>query len=102
MPHPIYGPAKHDLEVVELKVYLPSRRNGFHTRLEVQGTCETKRSALWTYGEMWTADQQQSGYQPTDAVNLLVLTSFQDRPASQEALQRSLAPGAWEDTPLPF
>lgn len=55
MPHPIYGPAKHELEVVQVKLYLPSRRNGFHTRLEVQGTCETKRSALWTYGEMWTA-----------------------------------------------
>lgn len=102
MPHPIYGPPRHALEQVELKVYLPTQRNGHHSRLEVNGVCETKRSPLWTYNEMWTAAQQEQGYQPADAVQLLVLTAFQDRPASQEALQRALAPGAWDQPQLPI
>lgn len=103
MPHPIYGPPSHDLEKLELSLWLPTTRNGRHTRLTVLGTCETKRGPLWTYSEAWQAHEVTNGFQPADAVNLLTLAALQDRPSSQEALQRSLAPGAYHEEPeLPF
>lgn len=102
MPHPVFGAPSHTVETVEVKLHLPSRRNGHHTRVTAAGTCETKRGALWTYQETWTALEQDRGLQPSDAIHLLVLAALQDLPSTQAALNASLGQAGWEDVTLPF
>lgn len=102
MPHPIYGPAEHALESLEVRLTLPTRRNGRLAQLTVHGNSTTKRGSLWTVQEQWTHAEQQHGLQPADMLHHLVLASFQDRPVTSGGLQRSLGTPGWEDTPLPF
>lgn len=102
MPHPVFGPPSHQLDTVELKLYLPDRRNGYMTRLEVSGRSETSRAALWTVREQWLPPEVEAGLQPADAANHVLLTALQDRPDCQSALERQLAGGGYQDVPLPF
>ena len=102
MPHPVFGPPDHRLERLELKLYLPTPRNGRHSRLTAHGFAETKRGALWTVQETWSWSEQQAGLQPCDAVHHIALAAFQDHPGSQDAVERSLTGQGWEDVPLPF
>lgn len=100
MPHPIYGPPDHALEVVRVVLRLPTRRNGHTTLLEAHGESSTKRGPLWSVRETWAADEVQRGLQPVDAVQHLLLVASQDRPASQDPLERALLGQAWEEVPL--
>lgn len=102
MPHPIYGPPARELEVLELKLVLPHRKNGHVTSVDANGICRTKRAPLWHYRETWTATEQRMGLEPADWVHHLALTALQDQPGTLEGLQQSLRGGAWEDVPLPF
>lgn len=102
MPHPFYGPPKHDLEVIRANLVLPTRENGHVTHLTVHGDSSTARASLWTYSEAWRADHHDVMLQPTDTLHWLALAVAQDRPNTQEALQRCLLPGGWEDVPLPL
>ena len=102
MTHPLYGPPSHKLERVAFTLHLPDRRNGYLTRLEARGETSTQRRSLWTVSEQWTAGEVSQGLQPADAIQHLALVASQDHPASQEALERSLTGGGWEDVALPF
>lgn len=102
MPHPIYGKPSHTLEVVQFSLRLPDRRSGFTTLLEAHGRSSTSRSDLWSFKETWAKDEQRGGLEPCDVLHWLALAAAQDRPASQEALNRSTMPGGWEDVTLPF
>lgn len=102
MPHPIYGRPSHSLEVISVKLYLPSPKNGHRSKLEAQGTCETQRGALWTYAERWTADEVERGLQPADAAHLVILSALQDVPGTQAAFNASMGSAGWEDVPLPY
>lgn len=90
MPHPIYGPPSHRLEVVHFRLALPLKRNGYLTSLAVKGESSTSRSSLWTISETWTPDEQEAGLQPTDALHHIALIAVQDRPSSQDAMFRQL------------
>ena len=102
MSHPIYGPPKHDLEVVTAKLRLPSKKNGLTTTLQVQGDAQTSRKSLWTYAEVWRIDQVDGMAQPVDMLSWVMLAVAQDRPVTQASMQRCLLPGGFTDTPLPF
>lgn len=102
MPHPIYGTPNHQLEVVEIKLWLPTKRNGRRARVTAQGTCETKRGPLWTYSEQWAPDELQAMLQPADAIHHLALCVAQDRPSTSEALEAAMGAPGFEDVPLPF
>lgn len=100
MPHPIYGPPTHDLERVELRLWLPSKRNGHHTRLTASGWSETSRSALWTVSESWERGELDRMLQPCDAAHHILLTAAQDRCETQGALERSLTGEGWTQPEL--
>lgn len=102
MPHPIYGPPSHDLESIRLTLHLGSLRNNHVTRLELQGSTSTKRGHLWYYRELWSPSDQSAGLQPVDTAHWALLAAAQDRPNTQEALERCLMPGGWEDVQLPM
>lgn len=102
MPHPIYGPPEHALEVVHARLEVPTRRNGRRASLRVNGTSSTKRGDLWSYAESWDPLEHSQLLQPTDTLQWVILAAVQDRPASQAMLEVSLRPGGYEDTPLPF
>lgn len=90
MPHPVYGPPDHVLERVECKLYLPTSRNGRHTRLECSGWSDTRRGPLWSIAESWSWSEQQSGLQPSDALHHVVLVASQDRPVTQSGIEFAL------------
>lgn len=100
MPHPIYGPPSHQLDAIELKLYLPDPRNGWVTRLEMKGRSETRRGDLWSMSERWTKDDHRNMLEVVDSVHHALLAAVQDRPASNENLRHALAPGGYEDVPL--
>lgn len=102
MPHPIYGPPGHVLEVVTARLSLPSERNGHLTRLELKGSTSTKRAPLWFRHESWARDEQQQHLEPVDFIYQAVLAASQDRPVTQDQFDRCTMPGGWEDVPLPF
>ena len=102
MPHPIYGPPSHELEAVRFVIHLPTRRNGYLTRLEASGTSSTQRGSLWSANEHWTREEASQGITPTDHVAHLLLVALQDRPVSAKALAECLGGPGWEDVPLPF
>lgn len=102
MPHPVYGPPQHQLEVVTLRLALPTNRNGRRARLEAQGRSETQRQALWSVTESWTAEEHRAGLEPTDAAHHVLLCAMQDRPRDQYALERSLTGQGWEQLELPI
>lgn len=102
MPHPIYGPPGHHLEVVTFTLRLPTKRNGWTTALEAQGVTETKRGPLWSYKETWNAQDVHTVNEPVDTLTWLALSVAQDRPGTQEALTAALTPGGFEDVALPF
>lgn len=100
MPHPVYGPPEHRLEVVRLSLHLPTSRNGRRARLEAQGTCSTQRASLWSVSETWTPEEHRAGLEPTDAAHHLLLCAMQDRPNGQYALERALTGQGWEQLEL--
>lgn len=102
MPHPIYGPPGHQLEVVTFTLRLPHQRNGRQTTLESSGVTETKRGPLWSYRETWSSSDIRTMNEPVDTLTWLALAVVQDRPGTQEALTAALAPGGYEDVALPF
>lgn len=102
MPHPIWGPPAHRLESVRATLVLPHTDNGDTTTLVVHGDCSTSRASLWTYSEAWRALDRDGVLQPTDTLHWLALAVAQDRPITQEGLQRCLLPGGYEDVPLPL
>lgn len=102
MPHPVFGPPDHSLDRLELKLILPTSRNGRHAQLTVHGQSETKRGSLWTVQESWSWTEQQAGLQPCDAAHHLLLACWQDRPVSQGGVESALTGQGWSDVPLPF
>lgn len=102
MPHPVYGRPEHRLESVEVKLILPSDRTGRVCILEAHGRSSTSRSALWSFRETWTTEEQRRSLEPTDCAHWVILAAAQDRPSSQDMFDRCTMPGGWEDVPLPF
>lgn len=100
MPHPIFGRPEPRLARVQLVLTLPTIENGRHTRLEATGWSPLKRSSLWSVSETWTAADQRGGLEPTDAAHHLLLVACQDRPSSQNHLERSLTGQGWEQLEL--
>lgn len=72
--------------------------------LHVDGRSRTKRTALWHYAEVFTAEvQQDRGYSLNDAVAHIVLVCHQDRPNTLERLKFGLSGGVyWDEPQLPF
>lgn len=102
MPHPIYGPPRHKLESVTLRLAIPGPENGHRTSVTIHGESSSKRGSLWTYQETWGPDEQRMGLQPCDAVRHVLLVSLQDHPTTHEALVEQLGGTGWRDEPLPF
>lgn len=102
MPHPIYGAPQHDLEVITSKLTLPSLANHHTTTLLVTGETSTKRSSLWAYAEAFRPDQIGTLLEAVQQIEWVMGIAAQDRPVTQQGLQRALLPGGWQDTPLPF
>lgn len=102
MPHPIYGRPSHQLAVVTCSLVLPCKRNNYRSSILVEGVSETKRAALWSVRESWEPGEVTAGLQPADAIHHVLLVASQDRPASQDVLERHLTGGGWEKVSLPF
>lgn len=102
MPHPIFGPPNHVLTSVRFSLHLPTPQNGSSWRLEAAGESVTQRASLWSVQESWQRDDVSRGYQPCDALHHLALVAAQDRPNTQDALEKALHGLGWEDVPLPF
>lgn len=102
MPHPIYGPPQHELEVVRLALSLPTLRNGRTTGLSLMGGSSTKRGNLWSYREQWAGGDATGLAEVVDMAHWVMLAAAQDRPASQAALEEALTPPGWEDVTLPY
>lgn len=100
MPHPVYGPPDHALERVELKLYLPSRRNNRRSRLEASGWSDTKRGPLWSMAEQWSWSEVHAGLQPCDALHHVALVASQDRPVTQGGFELAITGNA--EPELPF
>lgn len=102
MPHPIYGKPKYTLEVIQLSLFLPVKGGTLSTRLEVSGRSSGKRTALWSYREMWGPHDSHGTLQPCDTAHWLLLAAAQDQPVNQEAFMASITPQGWEDVEIPF
>ena len=100
MPHPIFGAPSHDLERIEAKLILPTLANSHTTTLAVTGETSTKRSSLWAYAEAFRPDQIGTLLEATQQIEWVMGIAAQDRPVTQQGLQRALLPGGWEDRPL--
>ena len=91
MPHPIYGPAQHQLDEVTFKLWLPRLGSKEPWTAQVHGLSTTKRTTLWTVGERWELeDVQKGGYEPTDLIHHVALVCAQDRPTTQEQVDALL------------
>nr|CRY97747.1 hypothetical protein [uncultured prokaryote]CRY97749.1 hypothetical protein [uncultured prokaryote] len=102
MPHPIYGVPDHALEVVQLRLSLPSRRNDHLTTAELHGMSSTKRGSLWSMTETWSWSEQQDGLQPVDAISHALLAIVQDRPVTDGGLRASLIGESTQQDHLPL
>lgn len=102
MSHAIFGAPNHELEVVHLRLQLPTARNSARGLLVATGETSTKRSALWSYQEQWEREEHNQGLNMIDTAHWLALSVLHARPATEEALRRCLTPGAGIDVPLPF
>jgi hypothetical protein len=100
MPHPIWGPPDHELETVTITLTLGTRRNGRHTKVQAHGSSSTRRVPLWSVSEAWTSGEVQAGLQPGDAIHHIALVALQDRPTSQNHMERSLMGEGWEQLSL--
>ena len=102
MPHPIWGPPKHELERITLRLTIPSNKNAHVAAVTIAGECSSKRASLWTYQESWGPDEQHQGLQVADVVRHVLLVALQDHPTSHAALMEQLGGEGWVDQPLPF
>jgi len=91
------------LETVDFTLKLPTRRNEHTTTLFVAGRSQDRRTALWTYEEVWSWSEQQDGLQPVDVLHHIGLCTTQNRPNSRFMLDRSMQGlPCWEQGELPL
>lgn len=102
MPHPIYGPPNHKLEVVRLSIHVPTTLSGHRYICEAAGDSSGKRASLWATSEIWTPEDEPTPLVVTDWVHHVVSSVLVDHPADQENLERSLRGGLDHSPPLPF
>lgn len=102
MPHPIYGPPNHRLTRVTATMSLPVSRLTGPTTVRIVGEAQTSRGELWSVAETWQANKQVNGLEPSDWAGWVLLSAWQDRPNSQQALERALRPVGWDEPQLPF
>lgn len=96
MAHSIYGPPSHSLEVIRVRIEVPTESNGWVTSAHGTGESSTKRSPLWSDAESWVNTEQVCGLSVSDWTAHLVLTAIQEAPGNQRALDRALR-GAYLD-----
>lgn len=93
----------HQLESVELTLWLPKPDEYADVTIKAVGRASTKRAALWVHQELFNDElDAQKGYGPADALHHILLVAMQDRPNSVERLNFALSGGlTWCQDELP-
>lgn len=95
---------RHDLEVVEVKIWLPGRVTAAttSTTCTVVGRTSTRRGNLWSEANVWGPDERwQDGSDVADWCDHLVRSALHHMPTSPETLtQALLGPPAWDQPSL--
>lgn len=103
MPHPIYGPPDHRLEVVTIRLHLPSRSTSWVGRAQATGESSTSKRSLWSDRLVVECLSTNDGLGLADYAHHLALVALQDRPVNQAQLDRALKGGdRWTEDELPF